>query len=35
MRFGLRFHTAEVEALKNVGELVKLIAAKSGRSSVA
>ena len=35
MRFGLRFQTAEVEALKNVGELVKLIAAKSGRNSMA
>jgi len=35
MRFGLRFQTAEVEALKNVGELVKLIAAKSVRSSMA
>jgi acyl carrier protein len=28
VRFGVRFRTAEVEGLKNVGELVRLIAAK-------
>jgi acyl carrier protein len=28
-RFGVKFQTAEIEELKNVGELVSLVAAKS------
>lgn len=28
MRFGIKFHTAEVEELRNVGQLVQLIRAK-------
>ncbi len=28
VQFGIRFRTAELEGLKNVGELVRLIAAK-------
>jgi acyl carrier protein len=32
MRFGVKFQTAEIESLKNVGELVNLIAARSTRS---
>jgi acyl carrier protein len=28
VRFGIRFRTSEVESLKNIGELVRLIAAK-------
>lgn len=31
-KFGVRFRTAEFEALHNVGDLVRLIAAKIGRS---
>jgi acyl carrier protein len=31
-KFGVRFRTAEFEALHNVGDLVHLIAAKIGRS---
>jgi acyl carrier protein len=30
-RFGIKFQTAEIEELKNVGELVGLVAAKSGQ----
>jgi acyl carrier protein len=30
-RFGVKFKTAEIEALNNVGELVRLIAAKLAR----
>jgi acyl carrier protein len=31
-RFGVRFRTAELETLHNVGDFVALIAAKQGRS---
>jgi acyl carrier protein len=30
MRFGVKFQTGELESLKNVGEFVKLIAARLG-----
>ena len=31
MRFQIKFQTSEIESLKNVGELVDLVAAKIGR----
>jgi len=31
MRFQIKFQTSEIEELKNVGELVELIAAKTGK----
>jgi acyl carrier protein len=33
MRFDIKFQTAEIEELKNVGELVDLIFAKTNRQS--
>lgn len=34
-RFGVKFSTAEVESLKNVGEMVALIARKQGSGEMA
>jgi acyl carrier protein len=31
-QFKVKFHTAEVEEMKNVGDLVKLIVAKTGKA---
>ena len=35
MRFGVKFGTLEVEALRNVGDLAALIARKQGRAKIA
>ncbi|MBV8613337.1 MAG: acyl carrier protein [Acetobacteraceae bacterium] len=35
MRFGVKFGTLEVEALRNVGDLAALIARKQGRAQIA